>query len=60
MPVTQFKVKDPYNYQNGFNAYHESEAVEGALPVGQNNPQQCAYGLYNEKLSGTAFTAPRR
>jgi homogentisate 1,2-dioxygenase len=22
-------------------------------------PQQCAYGLYAEQISGTAFTAPR-
>ena len=28
------------------------------LPVGQNNPQQCPYGLY-PTASGTAFTAPR-
>ena len=25
----------------------------------QNTPQKCAYGLYAEQLSGTAFTAPR-
>ena len=36
-----------------------TEAVEGALPIGQNSPQQPAYGLYAEKLSGTAFTSPR-
>lgn len=36
-----------------------SEAVEGALPVAQNSPQKPPYGLYAEKLSGTAFTAPR-
>ncbi|KAF2717736.1 homogentisate 1,2-dioxygenase-like protein [Polychaeton citri CBS 116435] len=59
MPVTDFKTPEKYRYQNGFNAYHETEAIEGALPVGINNPQRCAYGLYNEKLSGTAFTAPR-
>jgi homogentisate 1,2-dioxygenase len=27
--------------------------------LGQNSPQKPAYGLYAEKLSGTAFTAPR-
>lgn len=59
MPVTDFKFPEKYQYQNGFHCYHETEAVAGALPVGMNNPQQCAYGLYNEKLSGTAFTAPR-
>lgn len=36
-----------------------SEAVSGALPVGANSPQKPAHGLYTEKLSGTAFTAPR-
>ena len=36
-----------------------SEAIEGALPIGANSPQKAPYGLYNEKLSGTAFTAPR-
>lgn len=29
------------------------------MPKGQNSPQKCAYGLYAEQLSGTAFTAPR-
>ncbi|KAM6523391.1 hypothetical protein FSOLCH5_004011 [Fusarium solani] len=59
MPVTKFETKEKYRYQNGFNCYLESEAVEGALPVGHNSPQKVPYGLYAEKLSGTAFTAPR-
>lgn len=46
-------------YSNGFNNEHESEALPGALPVGQFNPQKCPYGLYAEQLSTTAFTAPR-
>ena len=46
-------------YLSGFGANHESEAVEGALPVGQNSPQKVAFGLYAEQLSGSAFTAPR-
>jgi homogentisate 1,2-dioxygenase len=29
------------------------------LPIGQNSPQKPPFGLYAEKLSGTAFTAPR-
>lgn len=37
-----------------------SEALPGALPVGQNNPRVCPYGLYAEQLSGSAFTVPRR
>src|SRR5436309_1484814 len=39
--------------------HHRSEAIEGALPVGANSPQNPPYGLYAEKLSGTSFTAPR-
>lgn len=38
---------------------HRTEAVPGALPIGQNSPQKPPHGLYAEKLSGTAFTAPR-
>ena len=34
----------------------EDPRCPGALPEGQNNPQKCAYGLYAEQLSGTAFT----
>ncbi|THC89141.1 hypothetical protein EYZ11_011408 [Aspergillus tanneri] len=59
MPVTQFNVIDPYKYINGFGGHKESEAIEGALPLAANSPQKCPYGLYNEKLSGSAFTAPR-
>mmetsp|Transcript_10657 Transcript_10657/g.20967 ORF Transcript_10657/g.20967 Transcript_10657/m.20967 type:complete len:491 (+) Transcript_10657:391-1863(+) len=46
-------------YMSGFGNTFESEALKGALPAGQNNPQQCPYGLYAEQLSGTAFTRPR-
>ncbi|KAH7027961.1 Homogentisate 1,2-dioxygenase [Microdochium trichocladiopsis] len=59
MPVTQFDFKERYRYQNGFGCQHETEAVPGALPVGHNSPQKPPHGLYAEKLSGTAFTAPR-
>jgi homogentisate 1,2-dioxygenase len=47
------------NYLTGFGNEHSSEALAGALPVGQNAPQHVPYGLYTEQLSGTAFTAPR-
>ncbi|MEO8079946.1 MAG: homogentisate 1,2-dioxygenase [Caldimonas sp.] len=47
------------SYQSGFGNEFATEALEGALPVGRNSPQRCAYGLYAEQLSGTAFTAPR-
>lgn len=46
-------------YQSGFGNQFSSEALVGALPVGQNSPQQVPYGLYTELLSGTAFTVPR-
>src|SRR5690606_35332123 len=47
------------NYMSGFGSEFATEALEGALPEGRNSPQQVAYGLYAEQLSGTAFTAPR-
>ncbi len=46
-------------YQTGFGNTFSSEAVRGALPVGQNSPQRAPRGLYAEVLSFTAFTAPR-
>ncbi len=46
-------------YLTGFGSHLESEAVAGALPVGQNSPQKVPFGLYAEQLSGSAFTAPR-
>ncbi|MEM9330053.1 MAG: homogentisate 1,2-dioxygenase [Pseudomonadota bacterium] len=45
-------------YMPGFGNDFETEVLEGALPQGMNSPQKCAYGLYGEQLSGTAFTAP--
>ena len=49
----------PLRYQTGFLGTHETEALDGALPIGRNSPQRAPYGLYAEQLSGTAFTAPR-
>ncbi len=46
-------------YMSGFGNGFETEALEGALPIGRNSPQRCAYGLYAEQLSGSPFTAPR-
>ncbi len=46
-------------YQSGFGNEFSSEALPGALPVGQNSPQKAPYGLYAELLSGTAFTMAR-
>ena len=50
---------ESYEYLSGFGNEHESEALAGALPQGRFSPQKVAYGLYAEKLSSTAFTAPR-
>ncbi|KAL9055302.1 MAG: hypothetical protein Q9162_003609 [Coniocarpon cinnabarinum] len=59
MPTSIFHTTDTYQYLNGLRNYHQTEAVPGALPIAANSPQRPPYGLYNEKLSGTAFTAPR-
>lgn len=47
------------SYHPGFGNHVSTEAVAGALPIGQNSPQRVPFGLYAEQLSGTAFTAPR-
>lgn len=47
------------DYMSGFGNDFETESLPGALPQGQNSPQNCAYGLYAEQLSGSPFTAPR-
>jgi homogentisate 1,2-dioxygenase len=52
-------VEQALRYQCGFGNHFATEALSGALPVGRNSPQACAYGLYAEQFSGTAFTAPR-
>ena len=46
-------------YMSGFGNSFETEALEGALPVGRNSPQKVNYGLYAEQLSGSPFTAPQ-
>ncbi|MDB5976623.1 MAG: homogentisate 1,2-dioxygenase [Nevskia sp.] len=58
---TPFSSNNPaqLQYQSGFSNEFATEALPGALPVGRNSPQRCAYGLYAEQFSGTAFTAPR-
>merc|ERR1719450_698425 len=55
---SESQMKD-YTYQTGFGNHFATEALVGALPPNQNNPQRCAMGLYTEQLSGTAFTCPR-
>src|ERR1700747_3643467 len=49
----------PLQYMSGFGNQFVTEAVPGALPVGQNSPQRPPHGLYTEQISGTPFTAPR-
>src|SRR5271168_2645792 len=46
-------------YLSGFGNEFATEAVAGALPVGQNSPQKHPLGLYTEQVSGSAFSAPR-
>ncbi|HUA53943.1 MAG TPA: homogentisate 1,2-dioxygenase [Candidatus Sulfotelmatobacter sp.] len=46
-------------YMTGFGNHFATEAIPGALPVGQNSPQRPPLGLYTEQISGTPFTAPR-
>src|SRR5690349_1136941 len=53
------RAQSTVRYQTGFGNGFESEAVPGALPIGRNSPQRCAFGLYAEQLSGSPFTAPR-
>ncbi|MEG1038823.1 MAG: homogentisate 1,2-dioxygenase [Pseudomonas sp.] len=47
------------DYLSGFGNEFASEALPGALPIGQNSPQKAPYGLYAELFSGTAFTMSR-
>ena len=50
---------DALRYQIGFGNDFASEALPGALPIGQSNPQKPPFGLYTEEINGTPFTAPR-
>ncbi|HMI51252.1 MAG TPA: homogentisate 1,2-dioxygenase [Candidatus Saccharimonadales bacterium] len=56
---TEAPARTAVTYQSGFGNEFASEAVPGALPQGQNSPQQAPFNLYTEQISGTAFTAPR-
>ncbi|KAI0132526.1 homogentisate 1,2-dioxygenase [Xylariales sp. AK1849] len=51
--------EDPYRYQVGFGNFFNSEAVPGVIPVAQNTPQVCKYGLYPEQLTSTGFITSR-
>ncbi|CAA6671546.1 unnamed protein product [Spirodela intermedia] len=45
-------------YLAGFGNHFSSEAKVGALPLGQNSPLICPYGLYAEQISGPPSPAP--
>ncbi len=55
----QSKAVTSLEYLSGFGNELSSESIAGALPEGRFSPQRCPYGLYAEKFSSTAFTAPR-
>jgi homogentisate 1,2-dioxygenase len=57
--MTPTTSEETLKYNSGFGNEFATEAVEGALPVGQNSPQKAPLGLYAEQFSGTAFTVPR-
>ncbi len=53
-------MSEQIRYLSGFGNECATEAIAGALPVGQNSPQRPPLGLYAEQISGTPFTVPRR
>ena len=57
--MTPTTSEETLKYNSGFGNEFATEAVAGALPVGQNSPQKAPLGLYAEQFSGTAFTVPR-
>ncbi|HEY0458105.1 MAG TPA: homogentisate 1,2-dioxygenase [Pyrinomonadaceae bacterium] len=57
--MTPTTSEEQFKYNSGFGNEFATEAVTGALPVGQNSPQKAPLGLYAEQFSGTAFTVPR-
>ncbi|WP_431969396.1 homogentisate 1,2-dioxygenase [Actinacidiphila sp. bgisy160] len=44
---------------HGFGNLHSSEALPGALPVGNSMPQRPPFGLYAEMIHGSSFTDSR-
>jgi homogentisate 1,2-dioxygenase len=57
--MTPTTSEETLKYNSGFGNEFATEAVKGALPIGQNSPQKAPLGLYAEQFSGTAFTVPR-
>jgi homogentisate 1,2-dioxygenase len=60
MPLSKLSDGRSLQYMSGFANEFATEALPGTLPTGRNSPQKVAHGLYAEKLSGTAFTAPAK
>jgi len=60
MPGGEPATGQSLEYMSGFGNEFATEALSGTLPVGRNSPQNVSHGLYAEKLSGTAFTAPAK
>ncbi|PSR84438.1 homogentisate 1,2-dioxygenase [Coniella lustricola] len=58
-PQTRFAVGEKYAYSDGLGNYLQSEALPGALPAVINSPQKPPFGLRTERISGSAFVAPR-
>ena len=47
-------METPPRYLSGFGNEFETEALPGALPLGQNSPQSCAYGLFASSFPAQA------
>src|SRR5262249_8226251 len=54
----QWTQATPAGYMPGFGNDFETEALPGALPVGQNSPQRTAYGLLRRAAVGLALHRP--
>lgn len=59
IPSFATRKNDPYQYLSGFNNHHESEAIPGTIPQGQNSPRCVRFGLYAEQMT-TSFGASRQ
>jgi homogentisate 1,2-dioxygenase len=59
VPKPETETDIALDYMSGYGNEHSSEALPGALPVGQFSPQRVPYGLYTEKFSNTSFLVPR-